>query len=99
MDAEHIGPQRGAQADRRLKVDEAVEEAAAFARLFRELADADVDQAVEHVGAGRQFKGVDGTLVDGRAGRGLRLGRRGALARAGEREEEEVDSEEKRSRG
>lgn len=88
MDAEHIGPQRGAQADRRLKVDKAVEEAAAFARLFRELADADGDQAIEHVGAGRQLKGVDGALADGRAGSGLWFGRRGALARAGEREEE-----------
>ncbi|RRT66295.1 hypothetical protein B296_00033269, partial [Ensete ventricosum] len=43
VDAEDVGLECGAEAHRRIEVDEAVDESAALAWLLRELADADAD--------------------------------------------------------
>ena len=95
MDAQDIGLESGAQADGGLEVKEAVDESTALARLLRELADADGDQAVEHVGAGGQFQGVDGAFAVGWAWGGLRCrcGATGATG-SGEGKEEEIEGEE-----
>ena len=88
VDAEDVGLEGGAKADGGLEVEEAADESTALAWLLGELADADGDEAVEHVGAGGQFQGVDGAFTVGR----LRGGRgAGGAAGTGECEEEEVE--------
>ncbi|WOL07052.1 hypothetical protein Cni_G15788 [Canna indica] len=63
MEAEDVGFESGAKAHGGLEIDEAVKERAALAGLLGELADAELDQAIEHVGAGGEFKGVDGAFA------------------------------------
>ncbi|CAL9091154.1 hypothetical protein MUK42_20301 [Musa troglodytarum] len=91
MDTEDVGLERSAKAHSCLEVDEAVEQRAALARLLRKLAHPDLDQAIKHVGAGGELEGVDGALAVGRARGGL--GATGVTS-TGEREEEEIESEE-----
>lgn len=103
VDAEDVGPEGGAEADGCLEVEQAVDERAAVAGLLRELADAEGDEPVEHVFAGRQLEGVDGALPARRRRRRRRRRRlrrrRASAAGAGQgEEEEEVEGQEETRR-
>lgn len=98
MNAKDIGLDSSAKAHGGLEVDEAIEQSAALARLFRELADADLDQAIEHVGAGGQLEGVDGAFAVGRARWGLSGGGASGATSTGECKEDKVESKEEGSR-
>lgn len=94
VDAEDVGLEGGAEADGGLEVEDPVDERAALAGLFGELADTEGEEAVEHVGARRQLQRVHRALPAGGRPR-IRRHRGGAVGRAaGRGGAEEVEQQE-----